>query len=343
MKALRRPLVVFVLLVTVGAVLLIVFGPLAARNTPPVRDAMRSRLGVIATAIIAAGVLLLGLLTLVVKRCTDRPHPPVWRVFRDEGGTAAVEMLLALPIMIMIILVILQAVLLWNAMIVFHYAAYATARSAVSIISCDLEISGEQPYRMFDNDSSLTPDSIKMARIRRAALLALLPVSGRLPTSAYLTDPEMTGEQAAQVVQQALQTAGESIDEPWIRRIADQYYYADAFAGIAISKPHHWNYAEPERGRRCPYHNSRREWGTNDWVHIPYCPYYPQGIMDYAPWEQVTVRTMYHWEMSIPWANKMLYELLSPNGYATSVIMPGTNRTTYLVKMAGDVKYVLSG
>jgi len=343
MKALRRPLVVFVLLVTVAALLVIVFGPLAARNTPAVRDAMRSRLGIITMTIIAAGVMLLGLLTLVLKRCTDRPHPPVWRVFRDEGGTAAVEMLLALPIMIMIILVILQAVLLWNALIVFHYAGYAAARSAVSIISCNLEISGEEPYRMFDDDSSLTPDSIKMARIRRAAMLALLPVSGRMATSAYSTDPEMTGEQAAQLVQGALQTAGEDIDQPWIRRIADQYRYADTFTRVAVSKPHHWDYAEPERGRRCPYQNSRREWGTNDWVHIPYCPYYPQGILDYPPWEEVSVRTVYMYEMGIPWANKMLYELMSRNGNAVSVMIPGTNRTSYFVPMGGTVKYVLSG
>jgi len=344
MKASHKGLLVAVVLITVMALLAIIFGPLVGSGSQAVRDAVHSQLGIIAIAIVAGGVILLALVMLLVKRCADRPHPPIRRFLQDEGGTAAVEMLLALPIILMILLVILQAVLLWNAVVVFHYANYSAARAAVSIIPSHLEISGEEPYRMFDPNSSLTPPSIKLARIERAAALALVPISGRYQSSEYLNDPELTGENVAEIIRTALQTAGGDLDQPWLNRIADQYRYADAWTLVSVSKPHHWNYPEPERGRRCPYHHSRREWGTNDWLSIPYCPYAPQGIADYAPWEEVDVQLGYGFEMSILWANKVLHELMRNSGYpATAVTMPGTSRTSYIVPMFNTVTFVLSG
>ena len=308
------------------------------------REAVLSPIGRFVIITMAAGLAIVGLLSLLLRRCARRPHPPIASLFRDEGGTAAVEMLLALPIIAATILVMIQAVFLWNANLVFHYAGYASARAAVSIIPDDLELSGEGRCLMYNNESTLTPNSLKFARIRRAAVLALVPISGRLPTSVEQYDPELSGEHVAQFIEGSMMTAMAE-REAWMARVADQFRWADYFVELVITEPHHWSYPDSRSiGDHCPYRHGDREWGANDWVYFHYCPYI-EATYDYAPWEEVELNLLYPYEMNVTYANKMLYELLRANHpeLVQQMTIPGSGRTSYIIWMERNTKFVLSG
>lgn len=335
-KGRRVLLHVVVPVVAIGLVLIICI-PLMGRKAEAVQDAAMSHLGRVSMAIMAVGALLLGLLSLVLHRCSERPHPPAHQVFRDEGGTAAIEMLMALPFVVMILLVVLQTAVLWNANVVFHYAGFASARAGTSIIPTDMiDISGERRYWMYNDEDPLTPQSMKKARIRRAAVLALLEISGNLPESAEIRDPEWTGEDARAMVRQALSAAQADTDRPWIDRIAGQFRYADYFTEIEINEPHHWGLSNPGDG--CPYRWHRREWGTMDWNYIAVCPGFTHTF-DYAPWEEMTARLTYPFELGVPYANRVLAQL----GVASPFLVPGSSRQSYYTWMTRETKFMLSG
>ena len=297
-----------------------------------VREAATSRIGVIVTVVLVGGCVLLALLGLVIKRCTDRPHPPLWQFFKDDGGTAAVEMLLALPIIAMIFLVMLQATVMWNANVIFHYASYATARAAVSIIPSKLDISGEDRHLMYNDSAGLMPKSYKFARIRRTAVLSLVPISGKLPASVDRLDPEISGEDVQRFVQQGLTRGQADASLEWHNRIGDQFRYADYFVTLAIKPPEHWHLSNPGEG--CPWRNYRRgDWQVWDYQAIPFCPFI-EGTYDFPPWETLELHLWYPYEMSVPWAGRVLAQL----GAGESFLLPGTSQTSYYTWLESTTK-----
>jgi uncharacterized membrane protein YhaH (DUF805 family) len=337
------------------------------------KSAALSPWGLTAMVIIVVCLLALAALGLLVKRCTDRPHPPLSRVFGDDGGTAALEMLLALPFIVMILLVLLQATLLWNANMVIHYAGFAATRTAITVIGA--QIGNEKPYYVYNiDDAGIVEPSQKTPMIARAAVLALLPISAQLPATTEQKDPVMSGQDVANGVQGALAASSSgATDQPWPGRIARQFAYADYFVGgyevpssssdtgtgIRLRRPDHWlhglssvtdtpnsNWQSSGNGRddNCPYRGSKQtdppSWTDWGWQSIPYCPTWPaiyrpggeetMGVMDFASWEPIELTLRYPYELTVPWADRILFQFLSSGDSTIEAFTePGTNRTAY--------------
>jgi hypothetical protein len=107
----------------------------------------------------AAAAAWLGAGLVVMGRRARRPGTA-------EGG-AMVEFALVLPFLLMIVLLMVQSALLMGGQLCVNYAAFCAARSAVVQVPADFGRS-EPP-----ND----PGPRKMARVRLAALWAVMPVS----------------------------------------------------------------------------------------------------------------------------------------------------------------------
>ena len=356
----RRRLILLTIIATVAGVAILALVYIPRYGTALVREAASSSVGQLCLALMVGGTMVVGLLCLVLRRCTERPHPSVRSFFGNDGGTAAIETLLALPIILIIILLIVQASVLWNDNMIFHYAVYGAARSAAAVIPSYLAKSGEDHCMMncmpmFEEygheNSALSPDSLKYYYIRLALVGPLTSVSGRMPEGVEPTNPWMTGDQYAEIVTEALRAAGTLEDEAgWTHRIASQYRYADYYTTLVISIPDHWKYkSEPARGKHCPYQQRRREWGNMSWTWPPYCPHILNGVLDYAPWERITLGVRYYTHLSVPYAGKLLYEVISTKtendnpGAAREEIMPGTGSTIYQLRLEKDQEFMLSG
>lgn len=85
-----------------------------------------------------------------------------------ERGTSVVEFTLVFPIMIQLLLLLVQFALLCNARLVIGQAAFNAARSAVVWLPAELD----------DRGHSVTNQE-RQVRIRRAAVMAVMPVAKR--------------------------------------------------------------------------------------------------------------------------------------------------------------------
>lgn len=103
-----------------------------------------------------------------------------WRsILRDDHATATIEFTMVFPILLFLIMLLTQSTLLMGATMVCNHAAFAAARSAVVVVPTN-EAAREEPYNTvigFDY-------SYKTQRIRKAAVMAVLPIAGRLETTA---------------------------------------------------------------------------------------------------------------------------------------------------------------
>ena len=278
--------------------------------------AAASPLAVRCLVLIVVGTLALGLAAaLVLRMRLARGRPRFFHA--DQDGTAAVEMALLFPFALMIFLIITQAALLFNANMVVHYAAFAAARVATVVVP--MEINEELSNLVYDPDLASNPTSEKLERIRRAAVLALVPVSASLKVSADSLD------QAAAVVHAQTQSAFSGLgaaDRPWFRRIESQYQYANAYTKIELAKPEHWRSGNRDEG--CSYRQYRRgDWALSGWNYTAYCPFYPDR-MDYGYWEDLVVRTTYAFLLEVPYASRFLGEAVtlpdrSDKSYAATI------------------------
>lgn len=278
-----------------------------------------SPLAVRCIAVVGAGVAVLGLLAAVLLRARPGPRPSARGFHTDQGGTAAIEMAFVLPLGLMVFLIVIQAALLFNANMVVHYAAFMAARMATVVVPMD--INDEERNLVYGPDQGV---SEKRERIRRAAVMALLPISAKLDMSRgsdVLPGWENDIDAAAR---QALRSGDlADADMPWwTGRVKRQYYYADAYTEIDIAPPDHWQDGDPDPD--CPYRYSARtdEWTDWGWVMEPRCPYYHRDlpIWDYYYWEDLDVTMTYQFLLEVPYASRFL---------GHKVTVPGRSGTSY--------------
>jgi hypothetical protein len=370
----RRRVVGTTILLTLVVVALLTMAYVPLFGGDVVSQAAVSPVGRLAMLFIVGGLVLIGLLCLFVRRCSQRPHTPMRDFFRSDGGSAAVEMLLGLPIILMILLMVIQATVLWNANMVFHYAAFATARTMSSVIPCDIDynLNGyEDPAGASDNPDStqylarereclvfaddeqenaeLSPDSAKTQLIRLAAIAALVPISDRIRANAGIDEnPFMTGDAfaAATIASRGNALAGGGSEDPaWYGRIAEQFRYADYYLQLTIDIPHHWYYQGTARGERCPYRHGYSEWGNAGFIYIPYCPYAPKGVLDYAPWEKVKITVEFPYSLGIPYGGRVIHRVIMATNpeMGREETLPGSSRTSYQLWMKQELEFILSG
>lgn len=106
------------------------------------------------------------ILVMIRLRPAGRGVRP-WQLHAARDGAAAFEFVLVLPVALMILLVVAQSALLFNANMVVQYSAYATVRVASTLIP--QEIGNELRNLVNNPDSASVPASTKLARLRRAA------------------------------------------------------------------------------------------------------------------------------------------------------------------------------
>ena len=317
----KRRLVVLGVLAAASLVGLVVLAALTVRDAPRWALAgLASPLAVRCVAVMAAGVAALGAIValLVGTSRAGKRRSGVKGVAADQGGTAAIEMTLLLPFAVMIFLVITQAALLFNANLVVHYAVFAASR--VSIVVVPMEIGGELQNLVYNPDVELNPPSEKLELIRRAAALALVPISAAIVDEEAEATPGGGGGAAVEAETKALFNAyATAAEEPWwFRRIRKQYDYANRFVEITLARPEHWRYGNPDTD--CPYrHYLRDAWTQTGWSYIPYCPFH-DARMDYAYWEDISLRLQYPYLLEVPIARRVMggEELEVPGRTGTS-------------------------
>jgi len=89
-----------------------------------------------------------------------------------ESGVATIEFVLIAPFLLTITLILIQTMLVFTGLFYVNYAAYAAARSAIVYIPADMGV---------DGPNMLTPveGRLKYDRVRAAAIIAVMPVSGQ--------------------------------------------------------------------------------------------------------------------------------------------------------------------
>lgn len=114
----------------------------------------------------------LTLVALAVVVCAWVRTAPA-RAWHGEAGTATIEFTLVFPIVLFLVLLLVQTTLVMVGNIFVQYAAYAATRSAIVQIPTTDRVAGEQRNTIFISDQSP-----KFMAIRRAAVFAMMPVSG---------------------------------------------------------------------------------------------------------------------------------------------------------------------
>jgi len=286
-------------------------------------------------ALIAGGMGVLGALVAVLVRSRRGARPRARALHADQGGTAAIEMAFVFPLALMIFLTITQAALLFNGNMVVHYAAFAAARMATVVVPMD--INDEYRNLVYGPQQGI---SEKREMIRRAAVLALVPISARLETPEYGAGEEFLpgAEEMVEAEARKIMSLSEENESPgWIRRVAEQYAYADGFCRvegqtvpvtqIELAPPDHWQDGNPDPD--CPYrHHRRDEWTMWGWDYEPYCPYYHRDlpIWDYWYWEYLDVTLTYQFLLEVPYASRFLGRKIDISGmdggqYAAEIVV----------------------
>lgn len=185
-------------------------------------------------------------LAAFLTRAARRAYP-FRRRRGSQDGTAILEFALVLPIALGIVLLMIQTSLLMGAFLCVNYASYCAARAAAVFVPAAL--GGEPSNEVADFSDPQVSE--KIARVRQAAVWAVMPVSdgGYAGRSDYT---EVLAEGLAALYAQAgRETPG------WAgERLGRKLAYADANTSVELSPPADGvRYAEREDLRVMTKHN----------------------------------------------------------------------------------------
>ncbi|MEO0477235.1 MAG: TadE/TadG family type IV pilus assembly protein [Planctomycetota bacterium] len=96
---------------------------------------------------------------------------PVKQRLSDDSGVAMIEFVLVTPILLIVTLLLIQTMLVFTGLFYVQYASFAAARTAI----VQIPTAASEPA----NELLPSEGSGKFDAIRSAAMLAVLPVSGR--------------------------------------------------------------------------------------------------------------------------------------------------------------------
>ena len=125
-------------------------------------------------------LLMVVLIWRVRKATPKRAKVSLYKRLAGDSGVAMMEFALVTPVIMTIMLLMVQAMLLYTGVFYVQYSAFAAARSAIVHIPAESSEPRNQIY--------LAAGSEKYDTITRAAAMALLPVSGRESSSSYASD-----------------------------------------------------------------------------------------------------------------------------------------------------------
>ena len=183
---------------------------------------------------ICTGLLIVGLPAVLWLGMTLRRLSPAFvhaekrslsSLWHDRRGTATIEFTLVFPILLFLIMLLTQSTLLMGATIICNHAAFAATRAAVVIIPLNYP-QRDEPFNTIHSFN----DSYKTARIRKAAVMAVLPAAGRLETPVGDLDPEQL------VTAMHHYYASHDMQAPlWVdTHLPEKLNYADAHTEVTI-------------------------------------------------------------------------------------------------------------
>ncbi len=110
---------------------------------------------------------------------------PVKQRLADDSGVAMIEFVLVTPILLIVTLLLIQTMLVFTGLFYVQYSAFTAARTAIVQI----------PTNSSEAINELNPSSSssKFESIRSAAVLGVLPVSGRESGSSVASSAMVTG------------------------------------------------------------------------------------------------------------------------------------------------------
>ena len=143
-----------------------------------------------------------------------------------QQGAAIIEFALALPFALMLTLIMVQSSLLMAGNLCVHYAAFCAARSAA--VTVPRPVAPDEGRNVVVEPAA----SAKLARIRQAAVWAVMPVS-----AGGANVPEADVE----TLLAGLEDFFAGYDEPaplWLRRyVARKMHYADTYTDVELAAP----------------------------------------------------------------------------------------------------------
>lgn len=210
-------------------------------------------------------------------------------------GTATLEFALVFPIVLGLTLILLQTTLVMAGQLFVHYAAFTATRSAAVYIPSDQSLDRGLPRNMI----APTPGTPKFDAIRRAALIALMPVSGEVSAGgreASAVDGEALGDALAFYFRAHGRTP-----PAWVRdKAADRLRYAELATEITLLRT---NAAGGE---------------------VTFTPLTGGAYHTFAPREPVTVRVAHRLNLSIPYARVVFADGRDEHAVYTRVLSQHT-------------------
>jgi hypothetical protein len=338
--------------------------------------------------IMAVGMAALGLAVAILIRARPR-RAGAGRVrgfFGDQGGTAAIEMAFVFPLGLMIFLLVIQAALVFNANMVVHYAAFAATRMAIVVVPLNLDQPEEPIFKEKRNyvrnpDVASVAKSEKMEMIRRAAVMAVMPISARDKGGT----PADQGGAAVQKESAAAFGYFSVNQRPWFysakskpsyqgffSRAKSQYDYANGKITTTVAphpvdsqtppigpglvqvteiakmnKPDHWDH---DRNGEYPFHHHRRNYGDPRFPSVSYCPTVldngtPDARMDYGYDHWDTNRGRWHSdELHVYLTYYFLLEIPYANRFmGDEAQVPGREGKQYVTPIQADQKLMNEG
>ncbi len=191
----------------------------------------------------------------------------LWTLVCADEGTATVEFALVFPIALFLCLVLLQTTLLMVGNMFVHYAAFAATRAAIAQIPRNLTVDGEPVNVIVAGEGAEKFDTI-----RQAAVLAVMPVSGRSHNGSVAADAFVSGLEE--------HYAGLNQETPkWVHTLAaDRLRYAAANTQVTLL----------------------RTKGDADAVSFVSLN---GGLSEFGPREAVTVRVEHRFFLSVPYVS----------------------------------------
>jgi hypothetical protein len=226
--------------------------------------------GLLAAGVVAAGS---GLARRMAHRQTGQPRstPGTGSLWRDARGSATLEFTLVLPVLLVILLALVQVSLLLGANLFVHQAAFAATRAAVVQVPRDDRGAGGLGPNVY-----VQGGGPKYEAIRAAAVWTVVPVRGRLESSALSTD------RFVDTLHQLYGRYGEASPN-WIDRLAaDRLRYADAHTDITVMETR----VRSERDLRLD-------------------PLPEGAVHTFGPRDPVTVRVTHRLALTVPYINAL--------------------------------------
>ena len=203
---------------------------------------------------------------------------PVRQRLSDDSGVAMIEFVLVTPILLIVTLLLIQTMLVFTGLFYVQYAAFAAVRTAIVQIP---SVSTEPSNELVSSQSS-----DKFQAIQSAAVLAVLPVSGRESGSSVASSELISG------IGEVFSAQGRS-QPNWVgEMLGERLNYATNHTEVTVE----------------------RVSGEDESESVVFSPV--SGYATFSPKEAIAVRVRHEFALSIPLASRVFSAVGESGSYS---------------------------